>query len=575
MRPGMVTILFFLCGLIISCDNGDSVVTVYKDQLTGLAQMGPYLSGSEVVLYELNQRLEQTGKIFKTRITDNKGTFQFNDISVSAPYVMVSVKGSYFNENTGEISSLPLQLNALINIRVVSSFNINILTHIEKSRIGYLIGQGNSFLEAEKIAQQEIFEMLDFPTVNILSSEKLDISRSGDGNAMLLAASLIIHGYSAVRELPDFLNAISTDLEQDGVLSDANLLNTLRINGLGLYFINIRSNLNEYYDAFDDQAIIPPFEDYVYSFLSTYLNVPTVSDGVVNETYVLHADIGGLKVTNDGGAGVLESGIVFGKNTNPTLNDSKISSSYSTGANGSAIIIAGLEAATKYYARFYATNIFGTGYGPQIEFTTKQNGLNPDATYGSVSDIDGNTYATISIGSQTWMAENLKASHYANGDEIPNKQDALAWSGTTSGAFSVYDNKPNINLAYGKLYNWYAVSDSRGLCPSGWHIPSDSEWIILRDYLGGEAVAGGKMKTGFWYPPNTNSNNESLFSGLPGGYRFNNGTYYLIDYYGAWWSATDVLTTNAWSSTLYYNNESMLMYDYNKNLGFSVRCIRD
>jgi uncharacterized protein (TIGR02145 family) len=185
---------------------------------------------------------------------------------------------------------------------------------------------------------------------------------------------------------------------------------------------------------------------------------------------------------------------------------------------------------------------------------------------------------SVIIGSQIWKSKNLDVITYRNGDTIPQVNDPAEWANLKTGAWCHYNNDASNNSAYGKLYNWYAINDTRGLSPEGWHIPSDAEFTILSDYLGGESVAGGKMKeTGYthWLSPNEGATNSSGFSGLPGGYRSSNGYYYSIRYYGYWWSSTVYDDTYAWYIYLYYNYTD-LSRDYNyKVCGFSVRCVRD
>ncbi len=200
--------------------------------------------------------------------------------------------------------------------------------------------------------------------------------------------------------------------------------------------------------------------------------------------------------------------------------------------------------------------------------------------YGKpITDIDGNVYRTVIIGNQQWMAENLKVSQYNDGTDIPNIQALAEWSGLTTGAWAYYENNESKYAKYGKLYNWYAVSpDNKNVCPTGWHVPTDAEWTVLTDYLGGQNVAGGKMKevgTTSWNFPNTGAANTSLFTGLPGGGRYANGNYGSIDNGGYWWSSSEDAAGNAWYRTL--NSYSGLVggYDFNKRSGLSVRCLRD
>ncbi len=162
---------------------------------------------------------------------------------------------------------------------------------------------------------------------------------------------------------------------------------------------------------------------------------------------------------------------------------------------------------------------------------------------GIVTDIDGNTYQTIKIGNQWWMAENLKVTHYRNGDAIPNVTDYTEWVYLTSGAYCAYDNDNSHVATYGRLYNWYAVSDSRNVAPSGWHVSTFEEWQTLEDYLGGSSVAGGKLKeagTSHWASPNTGATNESGFSALPSGYRSHvYGHYSAMGFYCDFWTSTE------------------------------------
>lgn len=196
----------------------------------------------------------------------------------------------------------------------------------------------------------------------------------------------------------------------------------------------------------------------------------------------------------------------------------------------------------------------------------------------TVTDFDGNVYNTVNIGTQVWMAENLKVTHYRNGDSIPNITVNSQWSGLTSGAYGNYNNDTSYATTYGLLYNWYAVTDSSDICPTGWHIPSDAEWTTLTDYLGGVNVAGGKMKemgTTHWTSPNTGATNTSGFTGLPGGIRSSNGYFYQINSHGYWWSSTENSSTMAWRRYLYAYDAKVDVAYNEKTYGFSIRCIRD
>src|SRR5665811_638068 len=198
-----------------------------------------------------------------------------------------------------------------------------------------------------------------------------------------------------------------------------------------------------------------------------------------------------------------------------------------------------------------------------------------------VTDKDGNGYNTVHIGSQVWMSANLNVSHFRNGDIIPEAEGANEWKKAGNEgrpAWCYYDNDPINGRSYGKLYNWYAVHDPRGLAPYGWHVPSTFEWYNLSDYLGGEGVAGDKMKSTSGWDSNGYGTNVSGFAGLPGGVRFNvDGTFGAVGSHGYWWSSTELSTstTNAWDRILVYGSGGVTRNDNDKQDGFSVRCLRD
>jgi len=219
-----------------------------------------------------------------------------------------------------------------------------------------------------------------------------------------------------------------------------------------------------------------------------------------------------------------------------------------------------------------------------------------------IKDIDGNVYKGVTIGTQVWMAENLKTTKYNDGTPIPNITDNTAWAALTTGAYSDYNNTPSNSTTYGRLYNWYAVDNNaatkvasnggKNVCPTGWHIPSDIEWTTLTDYLtnngygyegSGVDIAKSMAATSGWTSFGTPgtvgndqaSNNSSGFTALPGGYRYFNGTFGLIGNYGYWWSATESGASSAWGRNLTYNNVGVSSYGSYEKYGFSVRCVRD
>jgi uncharacterized protein (TIGR02145 family) len=174
------------------------------------------------------------------------------------------------------------------------------------------------------------------------------------------------------------------------------------------------------------------------------------------------------------------------------------------------------------------------------------------------------------------MAENLKVAHYRNGDEIPTGYSDNDWTSLSIGAYAVYSGNSANVVTYGNLYNWYALDDNRNIALEGWHIPTDDEWQVVVDYLGGDS--GGKLKktgTTHWSSPNTGATNESGFTALPGGYRVYGGSFNYMGSFGYFWSSTETNTFSGWYRKLYYNSSEVYRVRNNKHYGFSVRCVRN
>jgi uncharacterized protein (TIGR02145 family) len=220
---------------------------------------------------------------------------------------------------------------------------------------------------------------------------------------------------------------------------------------------------------------------------------------------------------------------------------------------------------------------------------TVSNGTLPNATsYGilqivnsvqdSVTDIDGNVYHTVTIGTQVWMVENLKTTRYNDGTAIPLVPDNAAWAALTTPGYCWYNNDAaTYKSTYGALYNWHTVNTGK-LVPTGWHVPTDSEWSVLTTYLGGESVAGGKLKedgTTHWASPNTGATNTTGYSAFPGGYRNFNGSFSSIGNFGGWWSASAYDATYSWSRFMSDSYAVVSRSYYFSTFGFSVRCVKN
>ena len=300
----------------------------------------------------------------------------------------------------------------------------------------------------------------------------------------------------------------------------------------------------------------------------TLVALPTLTTTATTAITIAAASSGGT-ISSDGGASITAKGVCWSTSTMPII-DLATKTNDGTGAATFTSSLSGLAPGTTYYVRAYATNIGGTAYGAEVSFTT--------------------TVATITNGTQFWQNTNLNVATYSDSTPIPQVTDPTAWANLTTGAWCYYNNDIATGTTYGKLYNWYAVagiwneasktdvSQRKKLAPTGYHIPSDAEWTTLTDYLGGAAVAGGKMKEigySHWLSSNSGVTNSSDFSGLPGGCRYGDGTFLAIGYYGYWWSSSELDSTKAWGRYLLYVYVNASREGQDKRSGYSVRCLRD
>jgi uncharacterized protein (TIGR02145 family) len=321
----------------------------------------------------------------------------------------------------------------------------------------------------------------------------------------------------------------------------------------------------------------------VLFFISTFLfhsckkeKVPTLTTSAITNITGTTASSGGT-ITSEGNSTVTVRGICWSTGTTPTLADNLTSDS--TGSGSFTSNLTGLNGSTTYNVRAYATNSAGTAYGNELTFSTLE----------TVTDIDGNVYNTISIGTQVWMAENLKTTRYRNGDLIGTTTPATLKISFGSYQWAYDGNESNVAI-YGRLYTGYAITDSRNVCPTGWHVPTVAEWEILTGYLinhgygyegSGDDIAKSMAATSGWKPygnvdvgkvgNDQASNNSSGFTALPGGYR---GSYYSIFFdigiKGVWWSSngSSSRTVSCFSSTV-------IVSGGNGADAFSVRCLKD
>lgn len=332
------------------------------------------------------------------------------------------------------------------------------------------------------------------------------------------------------------------------------------------YLKGLSASTTYYVRAYATNAVGTSYGSNV-TFTTSAPVVPTLTTTTDLSAVTMNTATSGGNIIADGFATITAKGVVWGSVTGPTvaLGTKTIDATGGTGAFISNIT--GLTANSVYFVRAYATNIAGTTYGNEFILKT--------AT-GTMTDIDGNTYYTVTIGigagAQIWMRDNLKTTRYRDGSFIANITDNT-WSTQTTGAYCWNSNDVTNKATYGALYNYYTITDSRVLCPTSWHVPTDTEWSTLVTYLGGLSAARSKLiETGtlHWLYKRGDETNSTGFTALPGGI---SGT--PIGMYGYWWSATENTATDAWQYNMNYGDLYMYRSNSTKTYGLSVRCIHD
>lgn len=326
---------------------------------------------------------------------------------------------------------------------------------------------------------------------------------------------------------------------------------------------NLNSNTTYYIRAYAENVAGTAYGDEI-SF-TTSPGVPTVTTTDISDNAGLKVQTGG-NVTNDGGATVTATGVCWSINPHPTIADSSI-----INANPGPLFTDTISnlTLTTYYIRAFATNSYGTGYGNKISFTA--------STDGTVTDADGNVYPTIVIGTQTWMASNLKVTHYQNGEPVTNGLTGFDWANSTTGAYTFPNGDSTNDTAYGKLYSVYAVNDPRNIAPPGWHVATDSDWQVLEFYEGMDAsdtgainargTIGGKFLPGA--STGLNLQNTGIIDPAT-------GTYLYFGTEGYYWTSTIVASGINWFRAFNtVTGDPGPIYRSNNNWGQAVRCVKN
>jgi uncharacterized protein (TIGR02145 family) len=348
--------------------------------------------------------------------------------------------------------------------------------------------------------------------------------------------------------------------------------------GIGTYIVNLTgltSNTTYFVRAYAINSSGTAYGNEI-SFTTTGGSLATVTTSAATNVAITSASVGG-NVTADGGATVTARGVCYGTSPNPTIANSVVNSG--SGLGNFTSNLSGLSPATLYYARAFATNAGGTAYGNEISFTT--NTSSGSGCQGlTMLTYNGFTYELVEIGSQCWFKENLRTKNYRNGTAIPLVTNNSQWGSDQSGAYTHYDNNASNEAMHGLLYNWHAVGNAAGLCPTGWKVPSDQDLCTLEALLGmtdpcmTENWRGSNQGTRMKDDVNWNGTNETGFSMLGSGNRNGNGTFGNINSNGYIWTSTQE-GNDAWYRAFGGNRASIQRQKFAKSIGFSVRCVKE
>jgi hypothetical protein len=362
--PGAIVLILITLSFPTSC-NKDTVIK--KEKISGNVQKGPYLIGTSVEMYELNSSLEQTGKHFRTQVSDNSGFFEISNVTLSSEYVEFYAHGTYYDEVAGGIPVASLDLSAISDITDKTTVNINILTHLEKERVKYLVSQGRKFSEAKDSAQTEIMAIFGLNEESPDPSESLNISQESMNNAILIAISMILQGKRNPTDLTVLLSAISKDIREDGVLNDESIKSSLRNQVLDINPANIRSNLVNRYQELGVEAAIPEFEKYLFTYMALNPGVPVAWNQWVTDINSTGATLNGKVNPNSLSTVVtFEFGSTINYENSIQATQSPLIGYLVTNVDAR---ITGLTPGTTYYYRIKAVNALGTVYSTGWQFT--------------------------------------------------------------------------------------------------------------------------------------------------------------------------------------------------------------
>ncbi len=535
--------------------SDDAGIYAIKDlDVAGVSQKGPFVAGSRVVVQGIDcETMEMTNEIFEGAVRNDKGDFGVDDVNLSATCALFEVTGYYFNEVTGKKSAGEMTLHALSDLSDRKHVNINMLTELEYKRVMNLVSEEKmSFADAKKQAEKEVLASFNMNGDYALS-EDLNIFEKGDGNAALLAVSVIVLADAKESKLAERLDEFSTAISKNGSLDDdakTEIVKWVSSAASSGKLDTIRKNIESW--GYADE--VPEFETYVSAVIPDSIeNLLSSSSGSVTFSEVegsssSNGDSGSKAGTSSSCHSGQDSESSSGKDVEPaeTSSSSVTSSSDKEIASSSS---ASIENSRTSY-------------------------LNPNINYGEMTDSrDGQVYKTVKIGTQVWMAQNLNY----------KTENSYCYNDST-----IYCDK------YGRLYTWAAAMDSvktgcgnnmkcspaypvQGACPNGWHLPSDAEWndVIVIAGGGNFSLAGEGLKSRDGWLGNENTTDALGFSALPVGYRDYEGVFKKINKNVCFWTSTDVEDSSANDLYLSSGYDGADMYHDGKDYAFAIRCVRN
>ncbi len=524
-------------GNAVNPDTGNVVYEIENASISGVSQKGPFVKGATVTAFELDgsKSLLQTGRTFVGNITQDDGRFNMSNVTLKSSYVRLSANGYYRNEVSGKNSTAPITLNAVTDLDARNTVNVNLLTHLEYDRVAHLMAQGDGTLKIKKLKKQaegEIFKAFHFDDLADFGySEDLDVFGKTDADAALLAISILLQGDRSESELTALLTGFSNDFKDgtwDSAQVKAEIADWAMVADLDGRLDSIAQNVANW----GLSTSVPEFEKFIRNYWQKEYGIEDCTSAIEGK------------------------------------------------------VIATKDGVSRYYCSANSW-IKGTGWSwdyPREIF------FNPVIEYGTLTDArDNKVYRTVEIGTQTWMAENL---NYYDEENMSVKDKS--W------CFGKSDNKDSSTCGVvGRLYTWAAVIDSvklatdadnpqdcgfhktctlpakvQGICPTGWHLPSKSEWNALVSAAGYNMKAGKilKSQTGWWN--NGNGTDAFGFAALPAG-SYNGVSFGEEGSYAYFWSTTEYDTERAYRLYLNGNNEGANLNNVHKNFTSSVRCVKD